>query len=136
MRLLIVGFVSALLLGCSMTSGSFSPSTNFTYPNSDVTPLGHVHVTAKEGAFLVAPVLTKEKIVKLLDDALGQKPGADMIVNYSIDTTYTIYPFYTTQEISLDGTAVKMQVGQKELKEQVAPKLQIAPKVQKSVNKK
>ena len=126
MRLLLVACVSTLLLGCSMTSGSYSPATNFTYPNSVVTPLGHVHVTTKEGTFLVAPVLTKEKILKLLDDALGQKPGANMIVNYSIDTKYTMYPFYTTQELNLDGTAVKMQVGQKEL----------AEKIQKSAYKK
>lgn len=100
-----------------MTAGSFSPSTNFTYPNSNVTPLGRVHITTKEGAFLSPPPLTKEKILKLLNDALGQRPGADMIVNYAIDTTYTMYPFYIIQTLNLEGTAVKMDVGKQELLE-------------------
>ena len=123
MRLIFVAFVSSFLLACSVTSGSFTPATNFTYPNSVVTPLGHVHVTAKEGTFLITPTLTKDKILKLLNDALGQRQGADMIVNYSVNTTYTIYPFfYTTQELNLDGTAVKMEVGNKELLEKSAYK--------------
>lgn len=117
MRLLLSAFIPVFLSGCSTTAGSFSPATNFTYPNSNIIPLGHVHITTKEGAFLSPPPLTKEKILKLLNDALGQRPGADMIVNYTLDTTYTVYPFYTIQTLNLDGTAVKMDVGKKELLE-------------------
>jgi len=115
MRLFFIAAISALLLGCSTTSGSFVTSTHFTYPSSVVTPLGHVHYIAKQGQFLSPPPLTKDTVLNLLDDALAQKPGADMIVNYSIDTTYTMFPFYTVQTLSLEGTAVKMDVPKKEL---------------------
>ena len=104
------------LSGCSMTAGSFNPSTHFTYPNSNVVPMGYVHVTSEEDSFFSFPTLTKEKILKLLDDALVQKPGADMITDYSIDTTYkTFFLIYNKQTLNLEGTAVKMVVGKKEL---------------------
>ena len=61
--------------------------------------------------------LDKEKVLKLMNDALAQKPGADMIVNYRLDTTYTMYPFYIVQTIKLEGTAANMQVGEKDLLE-------------------
>lgn len=116
MRMFFILFVM-FLSGCSsVTTGSFSPSTHFTYPNSNVTPMGYVHVTVEEDSFLSIPTLTKEKILKLLDDALVQKPGADMITDYSIDTTYkTFFLIYNKQILNLEGTAVKMVVGKKEL---------------------
>ena len=40
-----------------------------------------------------------------------------MIVNYRLDTTYTLYPFYTVQEIKLEGTAAKMDVGEQAIGE-------------------
>lgn len=109
--------ISVLLGGCSTTIGSFKPATHFTYPNSNVRPLGHISITEKDGRFLLPPELTKEKILKLMNDALTQKPGADMITNYRIDTTYTMLPFYTIQTIKLEGTAVDMEVGDQELLE-------------------
>jgi hypothetical protein len=40
-----------------------------------------------------------------------------MIINYSFETTYTTYPFYTVRTISLEGLAVKMEVGDQVLLE-------------------
>lgn len=120
MRLLSLISISALALfeaGCSTTHGSFEPSTHFAYPNSNVQPMGHISATVSEGAFIFPPSLDKEKVLKLMNDALAQKPGADGIVNYRFDTTYTMYPFYYVQTVKLEGNAVKMQVGEKELLE-------------------
>lgn len=108
---------SLFLTSCSTTQGSFEPTTHFGYPNSNVQPLGHISVTETEGRFLLPPELDKEKILKVMNDALAQKPGADMIINYRIDTTYTSYPFYIVQTIKLEGEAAKMNVGEKELLE-------------------
>lgn len=118
-RLLLIGLpgISVLLGGCSTTLGSFKPATHFTYPNSNVRPLGHISISQKEGRFLFPPELSKEKILKLMNDALTQKPGADMIINYRIDTTYTTFLFYTIQTIKLEGTPVDMEVGEQELLE-------------------
>lgn len=99
---------TAFLMGCSSTIGTFTPSTNFTYPNSNVRPLGHVKVSAKKEDFFFAPALTKDNVTDLMNDALAQQPGADMLVNYRLDTTYTMFPFYYIQTITLEGTAVDM----------------------------
>jgi hypothetical protein len=103
--------------GCSTTLGVLEPNTHFAYPNSNIQSLGHISATIREGQFLIPPTLDKEKILKLLNDALAQKPGADMIVNYRLDTTYTMYPFYYVQTVKLEGSAAKMQVGEKDLLE-------------------
>jgi hypothetical protein len=112
--------VAALQIGCSSTRGTFQPNTHFAYPNSNVQPLGHVIGNVKEGSFIIPPELTKEKALKLISDTLAQKPGADMIVNYRLDTTYTVYPFYSlplyiVQEIKLEGTAAKMDLGEQNI---------------------
>lgn len=118
MRYLFMGgiaLLSVFQMGCSSTNGTFQPSTHFAYPNSNVQPLGHISASVSEGAFLIPPSLDKEKVLKLMSDALSEKPGADMIINYRLDTTYTVYPFYTVQTVKLDGTAAKMELGEKEL---------------------
>ncbi len=123
-RLFIIGLITlaSLQVGCSMTRGTFQPNTHFAYPNSNVRPLGHIVANTKEGSFIIAPELTKEKALKLVNDALAQKPGADMIVNYRLDTTYTVYPFYglplyIVQDIKIEGTAAKMDVGEQAIGE-------------------
>jgi len=125
MRYLSISGIAALAvfqIGCSTTQGTFEPTTHFGFPNSNIQPLGHISTSISEGKFLIPPSLDKEKVLKLMNDALAQKPGADMIVNYRFDTTYTVYPFtgyplYTVQTIKLEGTAANMQVGEKDLLE-------------------
>ena len=120
MRYLFISGIAALAvfqIGCSTTQGTFEPTTHFGFPNSKIQPLGHISTSISEGQFLIPPSLDKEKVLKLMNDALAQKPGADMIVNYRLDTTYTLYPLYTVQTIKLEGTAANMQVGEKDLLE-------------------
>ena len=119
-NLLTMGIMSLTLIqfGCSSTHGSFEPNTHFAYPNSNVQPLGHISATVSEGGFLFPPTLSKEKVLKLMSDGLAQKPGADMVVNYRLDTTYTSYiALYYVQTIKLEGTAAKMEVGEQDLLE-------------------
>lgn len=112
-------FCVVLLSGCTTTKGSFNPSTHFTYPNSNVVPLGYVSASVKDQGFIFPPQVDKEKIAKLMEGALAQKPGADMIINYKIDTTNTVIPIpifsIHFQTIKLEGTAASMKVGKQEL---------------------
>jgi len=120
MRHILTISIAALSLfqfGCSTTVGTFQPTTHFAYPNSNVQPLGHISASISEGSFIFPPSLDKEKILKLMNDALAQKPGADMITNYRLDTTYTMYPYYTVQTVKIEGTAAKMEVGEQDLLE-------------------
>jgi hypothetical protein len=108
-----------LITSCSMKVGDFQEKTHFAFPNSNVTPLGNVQSSMKKTNFLFPPSLTADDIRKLMDDALTQEAGADLIVNYSIDTEITswlILPIYS-MEITLSGEAASMEVGMQELEE-------------------
>lgn len=107
------------LLGCSTTQSTIKFQSNFAYPNSNVTAMGRVKGVAKKTTVLIAPspkAAFREKAVK---DALAQKPGADMLVNYTeaIRTiTIPIPPFIYIMRDTVEGTAVKMTVGEQALK--------------------
>jgi len=114
-------FLLAMTLGCSMKMGSIGDKSHFTYPNSNVQPLGQVSASVEKFGFIIPKDMTKEDVKDLFAKALSQKAGADLLINYKIDTEFMIIPIpifslnYTTLFIS--GTAAKMTVGEKELKE-------------------
>jgi len=111
--LVLVLFVSA---GCSLTVGKFDTNTHFAYPNSNITPLGQVKVATSKTSVLLPPDITYNEVKELIDKGLAQKPGADLIINYKVDTTLTSYlGFFYSMEMILSGTAVKMEVGKQEL---------------------
>ncbi|RII31752.1 MAG: hypothetical protein CXR30_02795 [Geobacter sp.] len=108
-------------VGCTMKMGSIGDKSHFTYPNSNVEPLGHVSASVEKFGLIIPKDMTKEDVRALFEKALSQKAGADVLINYKIDTEYTVIPIpifslnYT--KLYLSGTAAKMTVGQKELKE-------------------
>jgi len=113
-----------LFSGCSLKMGSFSAQTHFTYPNSNVKPLGYVRAVLSKTSYLVPPTITSEDIINLMNDALAQKSGADLVINYRVNTINTCYPFdvmpvFWKTDIILEGTAVNMEIGIKELQEAV-----------------
>lgn len=109
----------AFLAGCSMTMGNTGDKTHFAYPNSNVQPLGEVSSSFSKTTFLIPPMIETGDIKKLMEDALIQKPGSDLLINYKIDTTMTMFPVVPIYMLRVDlkGTASKMTVGLKELKE-------------------
>lgn len=116
---------SMFFVGCTIKQGDFAPETHFSYPNSNVKPLGQVKASIKKASFIKTPDITAEDVNKLFEDALGQKPGADLIINYKTTTTSTMYPLptpmgiiiplYNTVQIDLEGTAASMDIGLQEL---------------------
>lgn len=110
----------AFLTSCSTTRGGFGEQTHFDYPNSNVKPLGHVSATVKKTGFFFPPSWGAEDVKTLIERALSQKPGADILINYKTNTTFTswvILPIYSS-EMVLEGTAVSMTIGRQELQEQ------------------
>ncbi len=102
-----------------MTMGTTGTKTHFAYPNSNVTPLGAVSSSISKSAIFLPPQINEADIKQLMDQAFSQKAGADLVINYKLDTTVTMIPlvfinFYKL-EMKLDGTAAKMEVGIKEL---------------------
>jgi len=115
---LLLILVATMLSACTTTSGHLGDKSHFTYPNSNVKPIGPVSAeVTKFGAFSIA--FSKEDIRKVFNEALSKQAGADLIINYKLDTKFTQLgplPLFMST-MSIEGTAAKMTVGLKELKE-------------------
>ena len=107
------------LSGCTTTMGMIGDKSHFTYPNSNVEPLGTVSAEVSKTSFLIPKSFDKEDIRQLFNQALIQKAGADVLINYRIDTKFTTIPVIPLifSTVTISGTAAKMTVGQKELLE-------------------
>ena len=114
-------FVS--MSGCSMKFGNIAEKSHFAIPNSNVRPLGQVSVEKTKSSFIIPPSIDASDVRALLNAALQQKAGADMIINYSVDTKVTVIPIpifsYYIVTMSLSGTAASMEVGEKGLQETI-----------------
>ena len=102
----------AATTGCSTTFGHFVPNSQFAYPNSNIKSLGPVRaeVTCFGRAFTV------EEIRKCYNDALAQAPGANILINYREDTTYTSLPVSYKVKYVVEGEAAQQTIGQQHLK--------------------
>lgn len=109
-------FTSIILLQACTSSGGFqSEQSHFDFPNSDVIPLGNVKAVYTDASFFSCPVLTKEIILNILEEALAKHQNSDLIIDYYLNTTYTRYPFYCEAETVLEGTAANMKVFNKKI---------------------
>ncbi len=118
MKITIFLFVIAVAsAGCTMNVGGYGPNSHFAYPNSNVTPLGHVKATTSKISFIISPSFDDAEIIKLTQDALAQQSGADLLLNYNLDTKITSFVIITKMDITIEGTAAKMNVGTQRLKE-------------------
>lgn len=104
------------LSGCSITTGNYGINSHFAYPNSNIVPLGHVKASTSKIGIVIPPDFDGEDIILLTQEAIRQRSGADLLINYNLDTKITSFPFISKMEITIEGTAAKMEVGSKELK--------------------
>ena len=98
-----------------MKGGGYGTNSHFSFPNSNVKPLGQVKSEMIKWGFLVDPTAPDDMLV-LLDKALAKKPGAELLLNYSIDTETTLFPLFKRKKITVTGTAATMKVGSQHLK--------------------
>lgn len=89
--------------------------SQFIYPNSNVTPLGPVTYSATKTSFFVPPHWKIEDTKAAYRNALAKAPGATALVDYKEDTTYTSILFFNSTTYSLEGTAIKMEVGKQDI---------------------
>lgn len=118
-KVLVAGIALALVgtTGCSYTVGHFNPNSQFAYPNSNIKALGPVKAEVHKTTWLVTPVLKLEDIKECYNEALSNASGANILINYSEDTTYTRIPILAiyTMKYVIQGEAAHMSVGQQEL---------------------
>lgn len=103
--------------GCSTTYGRLVPNSQFAYPNSNIKTLGPVKAEVQKTTWLIAPTLKSKDIKKCYNDALSQASGANILINYKEDTTFTAWPFSIYNiKYRIEGEAGRMVIGKQELR--------------------
>ena len=118
-----VALLSSVILlsatsACTMFDTSFPFSqSHFTYPNSNVKPIGHA--TGEASTTSLSPDFNDPNLEEqAISNALSSR-GGDLLINYNERQYITMIPLvifniYTTT-VQVDGTAVKMTVGEQNL---------------------
>ena len=104
--------------GCTHTAGHFNPNTQYAYPNSNIESLGPVRAEMSKTMWILSPQLELEDVKKCYNDALSQASGANILINYSEDTTYTMIPILEIRNVKyvIEGEAARMTIGQQDLR--------------------
>lgn len=109
-RTMVLG-VALLAAACTMKGGDLDTNNRYTFPNSNVAPLGYVSAEVTKTDFFWSSGADREMRDQVLRAALAQK-HADMIIDYKWTTEVTAYPlFITTTRLRLDGTAASADLG-------------------------
>ena len=122
----IAFYVSVILLifapilsSCTTTAGSYTDKSHFVYPNSNVEPIGDTKATITKSSFVIPPSLNEKDVENVIDKAISNRSGADVLLDYKTNTSISNYGFgplmYYKLEISVQGTAAEMTVGEQEL---------------------
>lgn len=124
-KFIYVSLFATMILasGCSFKAGGTGAQTHFSFPNSNVEALGHVKAKKTRWSIIIPPTITNEDTIAVLNDALSQQAGSDLIINYKADTKMTTIPIPLLSPAwvtySLEGTAAKMDIGEQELLEKI-----------------
>lgn len=116
----LLGLVALLLSGCTQTFvKGLAPQSHFDYPNSNVYPLGHVTGQASKTNLSLSgmPDMPSSLEYEAIENALQQKPGADILINsfrFMDVTSLLILPIVTVT-YRVEGTAAKMTTGHQAL---------------------
>ena len=122
--IVILACVALLQVGCATKQGGKSLSSDYVYPNSNVTPIKPVSAEKTWFSIVIPPTFEKEDYYLLRDKLTAQVPEADLITDYEYDVETTqwlpvpyigvLSPY--TMKITVRGMASKMEVGKQELK--------------------
>lgn len=103
------------LTGCSTTAGSYQLSSEFVYPNSNVTPLNNVQVSEKKFGILIPPSFSEARMDQLLNRAVSSVNDADLLIDYMVNTKITSLWIFHNTRVTIQGTAASMEVGKQDL---------------------
>lgn len=118
-KICIILMFGSMLAACSMTAGGVGEKTHFSFPNSNVSPLGPVKVEKVKWSWIFPRNFSAQEMKDMLNEALAQQAGADLVINYKTDVTVTVVPILNIIKTTfvLQGTAADMVVGEQALLE-------------------
>lgn len=120
-RDLLVSMVGLLLVlsagGCTIASGVWPvPQSHFSYPNSNVIPLGPGKGEATAMGFGPPDIMDVDLMEAAVQNAIRQK-GGDLLVDYYLFYEIKTYlPFIYDITWRAEGTVAKMEIGKQKLR--------------------
>lgn len=103
---------AAMLAGCTTSANVLSQQSRFAYPNGNFAPQGYAAAERKYTRFFTAPEMGPLEFQELEREALATKPGADLLVDYLVESKVTQVPFQflpivTFTTFRVEGTAMR-----------------------------
>ena len=118
LRRLTIAFGLLFLTGCSIGFSAVAPQSHFTFPNSNVVPIGEAHGSNSKLCgllFVVWGAPDGDDQQRALNQALSQS-GGDLLINVRTDAKTFMVPYlFATCSTHVSGTAVKMEIGEQDL---------------------
>lgn len=123
-NVVIITCVALFQVGCSVKNGGKSLSSDYVYPNSNITPIKTVSAKDTWFSIILPPSFEKEDYYSVRDQLMAQVPDADVVTDYKYDvetTQWLPFPYIGfispyTMTLTVSGMASKMEVGKQELK--------------------
>lgn len=114
------GILVLSMTGCSMGSFvMFFPQSHFSYPNSNVTPLGPGRGESSTWSLFIPVFWDADMQEEALSVAIKEK-GGDMLIDYVGTTNITMYPLWVitlyNTRYEVQGTVAKMELGKQILR--------------------
>jgi hypothetical protein len=101
------------MTACStVKSGRFVSNSQFAYPNSNIKMLGPTRAEITNKSIILAPKFDISDLKQAYNKALAGQAGANILVNFSEDTTFHAVFGINTLTYELKGEAARMEVGQ------------------------
>ncbi|MEL7470467.1 MAG: hypothetical protein AAFN27_18575 [Pseudomonadota bacterium] len=104
--------IATVLVGaCSQKVGDRQLNSRFVYAESDVTPLQNTSAS-KELTGILNCSFSRTQFNEVYDEALGKVTGANVLLDYDVTYTTTIFPIIPicTNELVISGLAANAVV--------------------------
>lgn len=118
MKKLFAALITTVMLSsCVQTFYLRKAQSHFTYPNSNVTPIGDIKgQTGTKFGFLFPPSVTSELEEEAYQDALRKSSDADLIINADVYwTVINVLGYFHFGKMRVEGQGAKMEVGKQKL---------------------
>ncbi len=106
--------LATVLSGCAQTFYlGKKPQSNFSYPNSNVTPLQRVSGKASKTMFFYPPTVDVFIEREAVEDALRGASDSDILINYHVYSKLVFIPFIYvyTLTVTVEGMAASAELG-------------------------
>lgn len=109
-HVMLIAVLVGLTSSCTSKVGDRNLNSRYVYSQGSVTPLRNVSAQKKISGFFGCS-FTRKQFDEVYDEALAQDPAANVLLDYSITYTTTMFPiFFCTNELVISGLAASAEI--------------------------